>query len=420
MQHTIDLQSLNARDRLMVKPIEACVHCGFCLATCPTYQVLQEEMDSPRGRIVLMKHVLEGTLEYAQALPYIDKCLGCLACETACPSGVRYRDLVSLFRQKAKSTKREPLRQRAARGLLLQMVTQPQNLKAGMALGRLAAPFSRMLPSFLRPVLRLIPSTPGRVREIKDVIPAVGTRRARVALLLGCAQRVIDAAITEATIEVLTRNGVEVVTPSRQGCCGALAWHTGDGETARRHALANLSVFPDDVDAIVTDAAGCGSTMQEYELLLQGTAQEEPARRFAERSMDISVFLERLGIEPPPPARRAIRIAYHDACHLSHAQSVRAAPRGLLRAIGNVEILEVPDGEICCGSAGIYNVLHPGIAAALGERKAANIASTRPDLIAAGNIGCITQIRAHLLAKRDATPVLHTVQILQKAYRNEW
>lgn len=243
--------------------------------------------------------------------------------------------------------------------------------------------------------------------------------RARVALLLGCAQQVLDPDINDATIEVLNRNGIEIVIPETQGCCGALSWHVGDLPSAQKFAVKNLAAFPADVDAVITNAAGCGSGLHEYPLILKGTRAEAAATAFAERSCDISVYLAKLAadLEPIPAPSRALRIAYHDACHLANAQGVTIPPRDLLRAIPNVEVIEVPDGATCCGSAGSYNIDQPEIAASLGRQKARHLRSTDADLIATGNIGCLTQIKSHL-AKDGGPPlpIRHTVQILRDAY----
>jgi glycolate oxidase iron-sulfur subunit len=249
------------------------------------------------------------------------------------------------------------------------------------------------------------------------ITPARGERRARVALLTGCAQQVLDPDINTATIEVLARNGVEVVIPSVQGCCGGLAWHSGDLAAAQGFARRNLAAFPADVDAIVTNAAGCGSTMREYHLILRGTADEASAEAFSKRVVDVSVFLMKLGLrEKPAGPGKPQRIAYHDACHLAQAQNVRREPRDLLRAIPGVEVLELPDPHICCGSAGSYNLDQPVIAAALGEKKAKAVLATGANVLATGNIGCLTQLRSHFAKLGSDLPVRHTIQVLRDAY----
>jgi glycolate oxidase iron-sulfur subunit len=400
----------------MTEAVQACVHCGFCLSTCPTYKVLGRETDSPRGRIVLMKHVLEGKLEYEQARPHIDTCLGCLACETACPSGVAYRELIHPFRAHTRPQTELSFVDRCRHQLIMHTLPHPQRFRFAAHLGRWAKPFRRLLPRSFHAMLDLLPETLPPAQSLHDFTPAQGKRRARVALLAGCAQQVLEPDINHATIAVLSRNGVEVVTPQNQGCCGALAWHEGDEHGARKCALHNLNVFPDDVDAVVANAAGCGSGLYDYAFLFIGTDVAQRAKEFSARAIDICAFLDQLGILPPPALPRKMKAAYHDACHLSHAQSVRTAPRKLLQAIENLELLEIPDQEICCGSAGAYNINQPHIADELGRRKTLNILAVKPDLIALGNIGCMMQIRAHLRRENKPIPVLHTVQILHRAY----
>lgn len=402
----------------MTKAIQACVHCGFCLPACPTYRELGQEMDSPRGRILLMKGVLEGNLDLAAASPYVDRCLGCLACETACPSGVPYRDLIGPFRAQTKEGRRWSAAERVRRLLISRTLPHPSRLRIAARVGNVGKMLGPLVPSFLRPMLNLLPRQLPPKQDWPEIVPAQGKRRARVALLAGCAQQVLDPHINTACIEVLSRNGVEVVVPRLQACCGALAWHEGDLEAARRFARSNLTAFPQDVDAVVTNAAGCGSGLQEYGLIFKGTELEEQAERFSRRSCDISVFLENLGdLTDIPDPGRPLRIAYHDACHLSNAQGVREEPRALLRRIPGVEILEITDAHFCCGSAGTYNIDQPEIASHLGAAKAKNILATSPDFIAAGNIGCLMQIRVHLATQDASPPPLHTICILARAYQ---
>jgi glycolate oxidase iron-sulfur subunit len=415
MQHEIPVDRIGPAGPAMRDAIAACVHCGFCLPSCPTYQELGQEMDSPRGRIYLMKEVLEGKLDPARAQPHIDRCLGCLACVSSCPSGVAYQHLLSPYRAYVKPSVKRPLLERLRRHLAMQVIPYPGRFRLALRGGRLLRRLDSCLPAALRPMLRLLPGELPPALRLRARYPAQGQRRARVALLAGCAQQVLAPAINRATIEVLTRNGVEVIVPPLQGCCGALAWHSGEAAQARRQARRTLRHFAIDVDAVIVNAAGCGSGMHEYPLLLRGDPAEAAAQSLAGRVVDIAVFLDRLGIEPPPAPPRPLRIAYHDACHLSHGQQVRAAPRRLLSAIPDVELVELHDGERCCGSAGIYNLEQPEIAGALGARKAAAVHATACDLLATGNIGCIAQIRAHLAAPH-APAVLHTIEVLAAAY----
>jgi glycolate oxidase iron-sulfur subunit len=418
MRHQIDAEQLGPRGERMTGAIGACVHCGFCLPTCPTYVTMGEEMDSPRGRIFLMKEVLEGGIELEDALPALDNCLGCQACQTACPSGVEYGDLITSFRAHAEPLRSRPPLERAQRATVLGTLSQPRRFRLAARAGRLARPLAGALPRQLADPLELLPPhLPRAGAELPAVHPAEGARRARVALLAGCAQQVLAPEINWATLRVLARNGVETVIPQAQGCCGALAMHTGAAARAMPLARRNLAAFPADVDAIVTNAAGCGSGMREYGLLFAGEPEQEQAQRFADRVRDVSVFLDELGLaEPPRELPQPRTVAYQDACHLAHAQGVRDAPRRLLRAIPGVTLAQPAEWELCCGSAGTYNVERPEIAAQLGERKARTLAATAPDLVASGNVGCITQLELHLRRLGHETPVLHTLQVLDRAY----
>ncbi|NNC88708.1 MAG: 4Fe-4S dicluster domain-containing protein [Akkermansiaceae bacterium] len=414
----IDPQAHGPFGEPMTEAVRACVHCGFCLAACPTYGELGQEADTPRGRIVLMKEVLEGNLELEAALPHLDQCLGCLACEPACPSGVRYRDLISPFRALAQEKRRIGPLEKLRRRMVSATLPHPARFRAAATMAKLAAPVRTALPAKMRAMLELLPSSLPAAQTLAEVNPARGTRRARVALLAGCAQQVLDPDINAATIAVLTRNGVEVVVPKGQGCCGALSWHVGDREAAMGFARQNLAAFPDDVDAIVTNAAGCGSGMHEYPLILKGTADEDAARTFAPRVCDVSVFLDRLGdLEEVPDSGETVRVAYHDACHLSNGQGVRAEPRRLLKRIPGLELVEIRHGHLCCGSAGTYNIDQPDIAASLGRKKAEAVVATGAPVVASGNIGCTTQLQAHLLRLGADVAVRHTVQILRDGYR---
>ncbi len=405
----------------MKHAVETCVHCGFCLAACPTYKELGQEMDSPRGRIVLMKEVLEGKLAWTAAQPHIDRCLGCLACEPACPSGVPYRDLISPFRTLAKSKVQRTFSEKLSRFLASKTVPFPSRMRAAARLGRAGRLLRGFVPSSLRPMLELLPAyLPERV-ALLEKYPAKGERRASVALLAGCAQQVLDPDINIATIRVLNHFGVEVVVPKDQGCCGGLAWHTGDLEAAQEFARGNLDAFPGDIDAIVTNAAGCGSAMQEYHLILAGTPDEPRARLFRKRVVDVSVFLHKLlsaGSRPFSFGQgrgRAFKVAYHDACHLANAQGVRREPRELLRAVPGLELIELPEAHLCCGSAGTYNIDQPKIAASLGDQKARAVIASGAEILASGNIGCLTQLKMHLTKRGSSIQVRHTMQILRDA-----
>ena len=427
MQHAIDLDALRgevgAAAGPMANAVSACVHCGFCLPACPTYIELGEEMDSPRGRIVLMKEVLEGGLDLEEALEHVDPCLGCMSCVTACPSGVEYGELLMPFRELAEGSRRRSRFDRFWRGLMLDTLARPGRLRWMLRLGRLAAPFRALLPARLAAPLDLLPRSADSVDVGFGTFPAVGERRARVALLAGCAQQVLAPRIHRATIDVLTRSGVEVVVPKEEICCGSLAFHAGDAPRARAAAGSLLhAVGPDgllpDVDAVLTNAAGCGSGLREYGLLFAGRPEEEAARALAKKVRDVSTFLAALDAPAPapPPLAEPLRVVYHDACHLAHAQRERTAPRRLLAQVPGVTLVEPRDREICCGSAGIYNLEEPELAARLGRRKAEALLEGEPDVIATGNIGCLTQIESHLRRLGSAVPVRHTMEILSLAH----
>lgn len=416
MQHKIPVQQLGPQGEIMAHAVEACVHCGFCLPACPTYQVLGEEMDSPRGRIFLMKEVLEGSLQPEEAQPYLDKCLGCVGCQTACPSGVPYGELISTYRGWSEPNRYRTPFERAFRIGIQETLPYPARFRAAATLGKLGKLMQPLLPPMLKAPLSLLPDALPMAQPLPELIPAEGPRRARVAFLAGCAQQVLQPNFNAATLRVLTQNGVEVVIPKSQGCCGALAMHTGERARALGFARQNLKAFSGEFDAIVTNAAGCGSGLKEYPMLFHGEAEESTAQLFAQKVKDISVFLSELGLKDVPPLSQPLKVAYHDACHLAHAQGVRAEPRKLLRSIPGVELVEIPEGELCCGSAGTYNLEQPEIAATLGERKARNILASGAQMVVMGNIGCFTQIQTHLRKLGKDIPVMHTLELLDKAY----
>jgi len=419
VQHGIDAQQYGPQGEAMAHQVKTCVHCGFCLPVCPTYKDLGQEMDSPRGRILLMKEILEGSLDMEEGLPYVDKCLGCMACVTACPSGVEYGELLTPFRALARDRVKGTLLDRLTRLSFRLLLPFPRRFRVAAALGRLARPFTGMLPHRMASMLELLPRKLPASPPLPSVYPAQGRRRARVALLSGCVQQVLSPAINWATLRVLARNGVEVAVPAEQGCCGALALHNGDADQARRLAARNFKAIPDDVDAVITNAAGCGSGIREYPLLFRGDGMEDEAHCFSSRVKDVSVFLDELGLEvDPPPLSAVMKVAYHDACHLAHAQGIRSAPRKLLERIPNLTLMELMDGETCCGSAGTYNLEQPEIANRLGANKAAVIEQLQPDAVAAGNVGCLMQIESHLRRRNSTLPVLHTVELLDRAYES--
>ena len=399
------------------KILRACVHCGFCTATCPTYVLLGDELDSPRGRIYLIKNMLEGSEPVgAETVKHIDRCLSCLACMTTCPSGVHYMHLIDHGRRHIEAHYRRPWTERLMRHWLARVLTQPKLMRAALQLARLVKPFVSLFPSRLRPLVSLTPQVVPAASEIDrpQIFPAEGRRRLRVALLPGCAQQVLAPEINEATIRLLTRLGAEVVVAPGSGCCGALPHHLGEETPALALARANIDAWekarePGGIDAVVANASGCGTMLKDYGFLLRtDPAYAEKAARIAALARDISEVVSDLGLHGAAPIPK-LRVAYHSACSLQHGQKIDREPKALLAAAG-FEIVDVPEGHLCCGSAGTYNLLQPELASALRDRKLANIALTRADLVAAGNIGCITQ-----LTGESPVPVVHTVELLDWA-----
>ena len=420
MQHNIEIEVWSDRIGpplgVMINAIESCVHCGFCLPTCPTYLVLGEEMDSPRGRITLMKSVLEENLAVMDMSKYIDQCLDCRACVTVCPSGVRYDKLVSPFKAFLVSKVDRSILKRVERKFIKETLPYPSRFKKMIKLGRVVKPLRPIAPEKLKNMLGLLPHQVNLENDLPEIITAHGIRRARVALHLGCVQQVIAQRINKATINILSRNGVEIVIPKNQVCCGALNLHSGEYELAGNFARQNLNVFPRDVDAIISNAAGCGSAMKEYSHLFQSFLGEMDVTAFSDKVKDISEFLNALGFVEKPRFSEKLKIAYHDACHLAHAQHITQPPRQILSQIENLTLVEIPENEVCCGSAGTYNLEHPKIANKLGNRKAHNILSTGAQAVVAGNIGCMVQINSKLNHNQNEIPVYHIVELLEMAY----
>jgi glycolate oxidase iron-sulfur subunit len=391
--------------------IRDCVHCGFCLPTCPSYAVYEEEMDSPRGRILLMRigHE-EGEEVSPEMTTHLDRCLGCMACVTACPSGVQYDRLIERTRPQVERHGDRTWRERALRGAVFALFTHPGRLRAlvpGMVLQRrlrVAERFGERLP-----FLRLAPPVPARaaIRRLPEVTPAVGERRGTVAFMQGCVQRVFFGDVNAATVRVLAAEGFEVHAPREPRCCGALQFHSGVEEPARELAERTVEAY-EGYDVVVTNVAGCGSAMKDYGHLFEDDA------RMASFSAKVRDVHELLAEHEPRAPRRPLplRLAYHDACHLAHAQQVRSQPRELLRGIPGLELVEPAEWELCCGSAGIYNLTHPGAAAKLGARKAANLEATGAEAIAAANPGCAMQIAAYL-----DRPIHHPMTLLDHSIR---
>jgi glycolate dehydrogenase iron-sulfur subunit len=401
--------------------IADCVHCGFCLPTCPSYTVFDEEMDSPRGRIVLMRvGNEEGSKASDEMRVHLDRCLGCMACVTACPSGVKYDQLIERTRPQIERNAPRPRRERAYRRLIFGLFTHPGRLRALApvlwAQQRLGVNEALARVPALRPMLRLAPPVKRRaaIAQLPEVTPAQGKRRGRIALMQGCVQRVFFGDVNGATVRVLAAEGWEVHAPRRPRCCGALQLHAGVEDEAIALARETIAAY-EDFDAVAVNVAGCGSGMKDYAHLLADDPQwAERAAAFSARVRDVSELLA----EHKPQAPRhplPLRVAYHDACHLAHAQKVRTQPRALLRAIPELELLEPADWEICCGSAGIYNLVQPGAAAELGARKAANLVATGADAVAAGNPGCALQIAAHLNGRE--LPIYHPMTLLDHSIR---
>jgi glycolate oxidase iron-sulfur subunit len=394
-----------------------CVHCGLCLSACPTYVELGTEMDSPRGRIYLIRGLEEGTLApTADVVRHLDLCLGCRACETACPSGVRYGELIEAARGFIEARHRRRWWDRCRRWLIGAVFPYPARLRLLLLPVRVLQR-SGLWPLVRRviPFLALVPELPVRV-TLPESSPADGLERGRVALVDGCVGRELCGATNAATVRVLRRNGWTVLVPQGQGCCGALHLHAGNPVEARKLARGNIDAFPSDVDAVAVNAAGCGSTMKEYgQLLRDDSAYAARARAFAAKVRDVT---ELLAAEPLRQPRHGLgaRVTVHDACHLVHGQRIREAPRALLRSIPGVEIVELEESDHCCGSAGTYNLTEPRMARRLLERKVANIRSTGATIVAAANPGCALQIQAGLRAAGLEVEVVHPVELLDRAY----
>jgi glycolate oxidase iron-sulfur subunit len=408
--------------------IDKCVHCGFCLPTCPTYLLWGEEMDSPRGRIYLMKAGVEGRAEMSPSyVQHFDACLGCLACVTACPSGVQYAPLIEKTRAQIERHHARGAGDRLFRRVLMSLVPYPARMRIALAplallggviraLGR-----SRLLPARLRAVLTLAPPVTWRslFASTPEHTPAAGAVRMKVAVLTGCVQRLAFAEVNSATVRVLAAEGCDVAAPGGQGCCGALPLHAGCIEQARDLARRNIEVFERAaVDRIVVNAAGCGSAMKEYgELFAQDPAWAKRAHDLSAKVRDISELLAELGEARAMRHPIAARVAYHDACHLAHGQGVRAQPRALLQAIPGLELLTPAESEICCGSAGVYNLVQPEPAAQLGARKAKHIAALAPDMIATANPGCTLQIAVAGREFGYKWPIFHPIELIDASIR---
>jgi glycolate oxidase iron-sulfur subunit len=410
--------------------IDECVHCGFCLPTCPTYVLFGEEMDSPRGRIYLMNKGLDEEPMNDEMVRHWDLCLGCMACVTACPSGVQYDKLIESTRQQVERRYERRADDKAFREMIFQFFPYPNRLRAVAAPMRLYQRFGigdklrragiiQRIPARMRAMEALLPDLP-KEEKIPDLTVPAGEKRRRVGVLTGCVQRVFFSPVNAATVRVLAAEGCEVVAP-KQGCCGALSTHAGREEESLDFARKTIDTFEDlNLDNIVVNAAGCGSTMKEYGYLLRDDPEyAQRAKAFSAKVRDVSEFLQELG----PVAERnplPVTAAYHDACHLAHAQGVRKQPRQTLKQIPGIEIKEIREAEICCGSAGIYNMVEPEPAAELGERKANNILKTGAQMIVTSNPGCMLQIQSSLKKMgHGGLPMAHPVEVLDASLRGE-
>jgi glycolate oxidase iron-sulfur subunit len=408
--------------------VSDCVHCGFCLPTCPTYTLWGEEMDSPRGRIYLMKSGLEGEPMTDSMVQHFDACLGCMTCVTVCPSGVQYDALIEATRAQIERNHRRDPHDRAWRAAIfalfphkrrLRLLRGPLRVFQATGLQKLverSGVLEKISPK-LATMAGLAPRLT-KPERLPSRIPAAGTRRAVVGLLTGCVQGEFFPQVNAATARVLAAEGCDVIVPKTQGCCGALSVHNGREEEAQRYARRTIDAFEAaGVDTVVVNAAGCGSSMKEYATLLEeDPAYAERAKRFAENTRDIAEFLVKLG----PAAERhplEVSVAYHDACHLGHAQGIRVQPRELLRGIPGLEVREIPEAELCCGSAGIWNILNPEPARELGDRKARNIATTGAALLVTANPGCLMQVASSLERQGTAIGMAHTVEVLDASIR---
>jgi glycolate oxidase iron-sulfur subunit len=409
--------------------IDKCVHCGFCLPACPTYALWGQEMDSPRGRIYLMKLALEGQAEMNEKwVSHFDSCLGCVACMPACPSGVDYGKLIEATRAQIERNFARPVTKRLHRKFIFEAFTKTERLRllrwplliyqrSGLQTMLRAFGVFKALPKSVGAMDALMPNVQA-VEDIAPFTPAKGEKRRRVGLLLGCVQQAFFSHVNAATVRVLAAEGCEVVAPPGQSCCGALFVHAGEEACAQESARKTIDAFEDaDVQTVVINAAGCGSTVKEYGHLLRDDPNyAERAKRFSAECRDVSEFLAELSSRAERKVL-AVRAAFHDSCHLQNAQGIRVQPRALLAQIPGLELSEIPEPAICCGSAGIYNLVQPGPARDLGERKARHIAGLKPDIVATGNPGCLLQLQASLKGLGHNIPVVHTIQLLDASIR---
>lgn len=418
------------------KLIDACVHCGFCLSTCPSYRVIGQETDSPRGRIYLMDALNSGDIPLSPTtVSHFDSCLGCLACVTTCPSGVEYDKLIAATRPQVERNHPRSLPKKMLRQLIFNLFPYPNRMR--VLLSGLLVYQKLGLQKLLRStgLLQLLPASLGAMESIlpeissqslrdtlPTLIPAQGPKRYRVGLILGCVQRLFLPEVNEATVRVLTANGCEVVIPPQQGCCGALSHHQGQEAQAQTLARQMIDHFAAaEVDAVIINASGCGHTLKEYGRLLQDDPDyREKAATFAAQVKDVQEFLDTVGLtaELFPLQAEPLPIVYQDACHMLHGQKISLQPRRLLQQIPGVQLREPLDAALCCGSAGVYNILQPEVATELGQQKVKNLLNTRASLIASANVGCTIQIQKHLNLQGATTPIYHPMQLLDYSIRH--
>jgi glycolate oxidase iron-sulfur subunit len=400
------------------KIVRSCVHCGMCTATCPTYVLLGDELDSPRGRISLIKDMLEsGRPATPTVVKHIDRCLSCLSCVSTCPSGVDYMHLVDHARAHIRQTFRRPLSDRLLRYVLALVVPRPPLFRWALHVARWTKPLHRLLPGRLRSLAQLAPARIPRasVEDQPGVRRAVGARRARVALLTGCAQQVLAPSINEATLRLLTRSGCDVVIAPGTSCCGALAHHLGDEDDALDSARRNVDAWTrelerESLDAVIVNASGCGTMIKDYGFMLRlDPVYAERARRISALARDVCEYLATVGFAARTPAVPPLRVAYQAACSLQHGQRIQRQPRTLLASAG-FSVIDLAEDHLCCGSAGTYSILQPELANQLRARKLVNIAACRPDVVASGNIGCISHI-----GQDSDIPIVHTAELLDWA-----
>ena len=418
--------------------IDACVHCGFCLSTCPSYRIIGKETDSPRGRIYLMDGINEGDIPLSPAITqHFDTCLGCLACVTTCPSGVQYDQLIEATRAQVERNYPRSLPEQLLRKFIFATFPYPNRLRVLLApllvyqklgfqkLLRSTGWLEKFLPEQITAMESVLPElTPDAFKDnLPEVIPAKGEKRYRVGMILGCVQRVFLPEVNNATVRVLTANGCEIVIPKSQGCCGALTHHQGQEAQTLELAKQTIDTFADlNLDAVLINASGCGHTLKEYgHILKDDPIYAEKAKVFSSKVKDVQEFLDHVGLTAKlsPLQDQPLAIAYQDACHMLHGQKISLEPRRLLRQIPNVQLRESVDASLCCGSAGIYNILQPEVGHELGEMKVNNLTDTGAEVIASANVGCITQIRKHLKLQNKNVLLMHPMELLDYSIRGK-